>query len=64
MKPVVGNITSLTHVDNKTIQRIVKLESALRIIVSLCAFSLNENNDTRGRIIAAIRKEAKEALDK
>jgi hypothetical protein len=50
--------------DNDMIPRIVKLESALRIIVSLCAFSLNENNDTRGRIIAAIRKEAKEALDK
>lgn len=49
--------------DTDMISRIVKLESALRIIVSLCAFSLNENNDTRGRIIAAIRKEAKEALE-
>jgi hypothetical protein len=46
----------------KTTLRLVKMESALRIIISLCAFSLNENKDTRSRIITAIREQAKEAL--
>lgn len=47
---------------DEELKRIVKMESALRIINTLASFAGNESDTTAWRIIAAIQKEAKEAL--
>lgn len=46
----------------RTTERLVTLESALRIINTLAASAANERPETVNRIIAEIRRQATEAL--